>query len=93
MPYTTILVILKKYGLDKNYNINTSSKHMSEQERRHTAAINDARNLARRDINMNLALRNDRANKKIALHPGRPDKGRMPSKADTMKMWFNKEKV
>ena len=83
----------KKYGLDKNYDINTSSKNMSKQERRHAAAINDACNLARRDINMNLALRNDRANKKIALHPGRPDKGRKPSEADAMKMWFNKGKA
>ena len=55
---------LKKYGVDKNYNINTSSKNMSEQEHRHAAAINDARSLARKDINMNLALGNDRANKK-----------------------------
>lgn len=79
----------KKYGLDKKHRINTSSKNMSEQERRHAGAIDDARTLAMRDYNMNLALRNERANKKIALHPGRPDKGRPLSDADAKKLWFH----
>ena len=85
--YNDFSNLKKKYGLDKNYNINTSSKNMSEQERRHAGAINDARSLARRDYNMNLALRNEKANKKIALHPGRPDKGRPLSGADATKLW------
>ena len=64
---------------------------LSPTEKKHKAHIDAAWNDAKRDHNINLAIGNERANKKLTLHPGRYDRGKRLKKMALAKFPDKKE--